>query len=218
MSIDNLGGMNLINNITAEFSHQTEQAHFPADNLVRKATETYKMRASLDTDDDKIVLTTSMGDENTKNYSWPLSFDDYSGPLDIFSQMCTIEPERVITFDQLEYDHNIEDCEYVVLAEKSSTSDFIITTKKDEDHQYLSIFIGGQTFEVLFPHVNSTQKNSKFYRFGAYIHHRNGEYEDRHFKVIKEDNGVYLLKFKQDRIEIKFDGSKLQVHMIIKSF
>ena len=210
--------MNIINNITAEFSHQSEQAHFPADNLVRKATEIYRMKASLDSHGEKIVLITNMADKITRNYSWPLSFEDNSGSLNFLSQVCTIEPERITTFDHVEYDFNMEDCEYVVLAEKSAKSDFIITTKKDEDFQYLSIFIAGQTFEVLFPHLNSTQPNSRFYRFGAYIHHRNGGYEDRHFKVIKEDNGMYVLKFKKDRTKITFDGFKLQVLSRILNF
>ena len=61
---------------------------------------------------------------------------------------CVLENGKVQTFDRMEYDFSINDCEHIVFTESSSKPSVTVSTKQTPEKQQVTMVVDGHKYEV----------------------------------------------------------------------
>ena len=82
---------------------------------------------------------------------------------------CRIEGGKVTSFDQLEYEYELNNCEHIVFQDCSEDQRVSVSTKRRLSKQQVTIFVDGNKYEV------ETDKPDRYLRSGKTILRVNGE-------------------------------------------
>ena len=152
----------------------------------------------------------------------------YSAP-----SSCAVESGKIETFDRLEYEYTLNDCEHVVFAEASSSPRVVVTTKKSPQEQIVKMVVDGHKYELeikkqsrysrnnqAIVKVNGETKAAKSVdeqeqeqrqEQGQYHAQRKNFYADRDTYVTNFRDGVYSIVSRKYGVEVVADGERMEV-------
>eukprot|EP00088_Acartia_fossae_P064950 TRINITY_DN79_c0_g1_i2.p1 TRINITY_DN79_c0_g1~~TRINITY_DN79_c0_g1_i2.p1 ORF type:complete len:1872 (+),score=653.85 TRINITY_DN79_c0_g1_i2:417-5618(+) len=125
---------------------------------------------------------------------------------------CAIEGGKVQTFDRLEYNYNLNDCEQILFTESSSRPRITVSSMETPKKQEIIMVVDGHKYEV------EIQKLSRHSRDNKAIVKVNGQekqlsniYDDEETYISKSADGVYSIISRKYGVSVKSDGKSIEV-------
>merc|ERR1719481_2501575 len=141
--------------------------------------------------------------------------------------VCSVQGDKVKTFDKLVYDYQLNDCEHVVFKDCSPSNLVEVSVKKDNQAHIVKVVLAGTKYELELPRpirsarstpsvikVNGEQKTIQQKGPGKqheFIELEQNYYEDAHTYLTSYKDGVYAIVSKLYGIAVYADGISLEV-------
>ena len=115
---------------------------------------------------------------------------------------CVIENNRVVTFDNVEYDYNMRECEHVIFKECSAQPRVTVSVKKGATYQLVKAKIGDDSYEM------KISKQGKGQRLTSLELNQNGNIKLMTGNTITEDTiwtlarGTHMKMFADGVVEL----------------
>jgi len=141
--------------------------------------------------------------------------------------VCSVQGNKVSTFDKLVYDYELNDCEHVVFKDCSPSNLVEVSVKKDNQAHIVKVVLAGTKYELELPRpirsarstpsvikVNGEQKTIQQKGPGKqheFVELEQNYYEDAHTYLTSYKDGVYAIVSKLYGIAVYADGISLEV-------
>merc|ERR1712055_953180 len=142
--------------------------------------------------------------------------------------VCSVQGNKVTTFDKLVYDYQLNDCEHVVFKDCSPSSLVEVSVKKAGQVHYIKVVLANNKYELELPRqirsarstpavikVNGEQKVIKMeswdYLEHEFVELEKNYYGDANTYLTSYKDGVYAIVSKLYGIAVYADGESLEV-------
>merc|ERR1719228_867967 len=141
--------------------------------------------------------------------------------------VCSVQGNKVITFDKLVYDYQLNDCEHVVFKDCSPSSLVEVSAKKAGQVHYVKVVLANSKYELELPRqirsarstpsvikVNGEQKMIKVESLGLeheFVELEKNYYGDAYTYLTSYKDGVYTIVSQLYGIAVYADGESLEV-------
>merc|ERR1712179_52408 len=141
--------------------------------------------------------------------------------------VCSVQGNKVTTFDKLVYDYQLNDCEHVVFKDCSPSSLVEVSAKKASQVHYIKVVLANSKYELELPRpirsarstpsiikVNGEQKMIKVESLGLeheFVELEKNYYGDAYTYLTSYKDGVYAIVSQLYGIAVYADGVSLEV-------
>merc|ERR1711887_6829 len=141
--------------------------------------------------------------------------------------VCSVQGNKVTTFDKLVYDYQLNDCEHVVFKDCSPSSLVEVSAKKAGQVHYIKVVLANSKYELELPRpirsarstpsiikVNGEQKMIKVESLGSeheFVELEKNYYGDGYTYLTSYKDGVYAIVSQLYGIAVYADGVSLEV-------
>jgi len=141
--------------------------------------------------------------------------------------VCSVQGNKVTTFDKLVYDYQLNDCEHVVFKDCSPSSLVEVSAKKAGQVHYVKVVLANSKYELELPRqirsarstpsiikVNGEQKMIKVESLGLeheFVELEKNYYGDANTYLTSYKDGVYAIVSQLYGIAVYADGESLEV-------